>query len=73
LKALRCGSSDTRDSRVCAGLQRLFAASSPAVAALRSAGLGAVNALPAARRAIVRYATGEAPVDDAFARGARDV
>jgi 2-polyprenyl-6-methoxyphenol hydroxylase-like FAD-dependent oxidoreductase len=40
-------------------LQRLFAASSPAVAALRSAGLGAVNATPAARRAIVRYATGE--------------
>ena len=54
-------------------LQRLFATSSPVVTALRSAGLGAINALPAARRAIVRYATGEAPVEDAFARGARDV
>ncbi len=45
-------------------LQRLFGAHSPAVAALRSAGLGAVNALPGVRRAIIRYAVGDdAPRD----------
>ena len=44
-------------------LQRLFASASPAVAALRSAGLNAVNASPALRRAIVQYATGEQIAD----------
>lgn len=40
-------------------LQRLFSSSSGTVAALRSAGLSAVNTSPALRRAIIAYATGE--------------
>jgi ubiquinone biosynthesis monooxygenase Coq6 len=40
------------------GIQRLFASSSPTVALLRSAGLDAVNATPALRGLISRYASG---------------